>query len=346
MQFTLNFPGGNVDYYMNASASQLLQIAPPHTCVLITDRNVNQFYGETFARYRVLTVKAGERAKTWETVQTLSSKLAELEAHRGTMLIGVGGGVVTDITGLLASIYMRGVSFGFIPTSLLGMVDAAVGGKNGINVGLHKNMLGTVNQPRFILYDTAMLRTLPDVEWSNGFAEIIKYGCIGNPEILQVLQSNNISFYKNRTSELNTLITTCVHQKNQVVLADEKESGLRKILNFGHTAGHALETLYELHHGYAVALGMMVALIASENILQLSPDVRTMVAGILQQYNLPVKFQFDVDQVLHLLRLDKKRNEDNIDFILLEAPGKAVIRPLSFDQIREALQIFADAAKR
>jgi 3-dehydroquinate synthase len=345
MQFTLNFPGGDVDYYMNASASQLLQMAPPHTCVLITDRNVNQYYGETFSRYRVLTVKAGERAKTWETLQTLSAKLAELEVHRNTMLIGIGGGVVTDITGLLASIYMRGVAFGFVPSSLLGMVDAAVGGKNGINVGLHKNMLGTINQPRFILYDTDMLRTLPDPEWSNGFAEIIKYGCIGNVDILHALQVNDIRFYKQKPSELNALITTCVQQKNTVVLADEKETGLRKILNFGHTAGHALETLYELHHGYAVALGMMVALIASEQILQLSPDVREMVAAILQRYNLPVKFQFDVDQVMHTLRLDKKRHDDNIDFILLEAPGQAVIRPLSFDQIRVALQTFADVAK-
>lgn len=342
---TVSFPTGNVDYYLNASCSQLFQLAPAANNIIITDKNINQFYGDLFSTYRVLTIKPGEQSKSWETINTLASKLATFEVHKNTTIIGIGGGVVSDIVGFLASVYMRGVSFAFVPTSLLGMVDAAIGGKNGINVDVHKNMVGTIRQPKFILYDTSFLKTLPDEEWSNGFAEIIKYGCIGDPKILADLDVNNISTFRSKPEKMNELIASCIYQKNTIVVSDEQESGIRKILNFGHTAGHAFETLYQLHHGQAVALGMIVALIASEKHTGLDLGIRVQIVQTLQHYGLPVKLRFDIDKVVQTLRLDKKRNNDTIDFILLEAVGKPVIKSLSFSEIREALQIFADAIK-
>lgn len=342
MHYTLSFPAGPVEYYLNSGYSQLLQLAPLAHSIIITDRNVHRIYGHLFSDYKVLIVEEGERAKTWETIQQLADKLAAFEAHKTTTLIGIGGGVVTDITGFLASIYMRGIPFAFVPTTLLGMVDAAIGGKNGINVGNYKNMLGAIRQPRFILFDTTFLETLPEPEWANAFAEIIKYACIGSNTMFEQLAGSTLTAYKTRPEKSTALIAQCVQQKNEIVMADEQEQHQRKVLNFGHTAGHAFETLYHLKHGQAVGLGMIVALIASEQALNLDTDVRKRFSVLLQQYSLPVSLRFDVEKVLNTLRRDKKRGRETIDFILLESIGSPRIHPLTFEEIGKALQCFAD----
>jgi 3-dehydroquinate synthase len=345
MRYTISFPTGDTEYMLRASYSQLLQVAPVAHSIIITDNNIHRLYGHLFSDYRVLIIDAGASSKTWETIQVLAEKLAQFEAHKKTKLIGIGGGTITDIVGFLASIYMRGVSFAFVPTSLLGMIDASIGGKNGINVGFYKNMLGTIQQPEFILLDTSFLETLPLAEWSNGFAEIIKYGCIKDPSIFHQLSDANLNSYKIRPDKLNALIALCVQHKNEIVLADEQEKDLRKTLNFGHTSGHAFETLYHLDHGQAVAMGMIVALIASEQQLQLSTEIRSQLVQLLNQFGLSTQLRFDVDKVIQTLKRDKKRQQDSIDFILLSSLGKACIHPLSFDEIRQALQFFADAYK-
>ncbi|MDI9320784.1 MAG: 3-dehydroquinate synthase [Phycisphaerales bacterium] len=345
MHYTINFPAGQTDYYLNSSYSQLLQVAPIAHSIIIIDENINRFYGHLFTEYRVLIIESGEEVKTWETIRLLAEKLVQFEAHKTSVLIGIGGGVICDITGFLASIYMRGISFAFVPTTLLAMVDASVGGKNGVNVGFSKNMLGTINQPKFILFDTAFLETLPEQEWSNGFAEIIKYACIGNPHLFEQLAHGTPASFQTKPKSLTLLIDTCVQQKNNIVLADEQEKNLRKTLNFGHTAGHAFETLYHLPHGQAVALGMVVALIASEQTLQLEKDVRQKLLLLLQQYDLPYQLKIDVAKVMQTLKHDKKRNNELVDFILLQSIGEAVIVPLAFDAITAALQAFEDESK-
>lgn len=345
MYYSLTFPSGTTDYYLHASHSQLLQLAPPSRTVIITDLNINKHYGHLFPNYRVLIIKAGERSKSWDTIDSLAARLVDFEVHKTSMLIGIGGGVITDITGFLASVYMRGISVGFIPTSLLAMVDAAIGGKNGINTGVHKNMLGAIRQPRFILFDSSFLPTLPEQEWSNGFAEVIKYGCIGDTGILDDLEQQDLLQLRQQPRQLNRIIASCIDQKNRIILEDEQETGLRKILNFGHTAGHAFEILYQLQHGQAVALGMIVALIASEKVLGLSTEIRLRLVLLLQRYGLPVRLAFDPDKVMQTLKLDKKRNNDGIDFILLEGLGQALIRKLPFDTIWEILHQFAYESK-
>jgi 3-dehydroquinate synthase len=345
MRFSVSFPGGNTEYYLQSGYSQLLQVAPVIHSVIVTDSTVHRLYGHLFSEYRVLIIESGEKHKTWETIQLLAEKLAAFEAHKHTRLVGIGGGMVTDITGFLASVYMRGISCSFVPTTLLAMVDAAIGGKNGINVGLYKNMLGNIRQPGFILYDLSFLESLQEKEWSNGFAEIIKYACIGDPGLFEELSASTLTAYKIRPEKLNALIARCVQQKNQVVLADEQENGVRKLLNFGHTTGHAFETLYHLQHGQAVAFGMIVALIASENILGTTRDIRLQLVRILEQFSLESRLRIDIEKVIDTVKRDKKRKEGNIDFILLTEPGKAIIEPVSFDQVRSALQIFSDEYK-
>ncbi|MGN6567282.1 MAG: 3-dehydroquinate synthase, partial [Flavipsychrobacter sp.] len=230
MQYSLSFPTGEVNYVFDSAAKALNKLADTAKCIFITDTNVAALYPGFFKDHKVIIIPAGEENKSWESIKFLTEQLLQHEAHRGTMLIAAGGGMITDITGFIASIYMRGLSVGYIPTTLLCMVDAAIGGKNGINLELHKNILGTIQQPSFILYDTTFLNTLPDKEWSNGFAEVIKYACLFDAELFELLSLHDIRFYKENSVELEKLIATCVSWKNKIVLADEKERGNRKLL--------------------------------------------------------------------------------------------------------------------
>ena len=344
--FAHTFPSGTVEYHLQASLKKLPELAPPAESILITDENVARLYHDALKGYRVLTVPAGEDSKSWQTIERLAGELASHEAHRKTWLVGVGGGMITDLTGFLASVYMRGMPYAAVPTTLLATVDAAIGGKNGINLGVHKNMLGTVRQPLFILQDTDLLDTLPDEEWSNGFAEIIKYGCISDVRIFNTLSHSDIAFYRKTREALNELIAGCVDVKTKIVNADEEETGVRRILNFGHTAGHAFERMHNLSHGAAVGLGMLVACLVSEKVAGLDPTAKDKLANTLAAYGLPTSLEFNPDEVATLLRTDKKRTDAGIDYVVMESLGKVRVENLPFGVIEEALQSFADAGHR
>lgn len=344
MQYSLSFPTGEVNYIFSNATEALANLMDKDNCIFITDVNLTALYPTFFEGYKKIVLPAGETNKTWENVKIVAEQLLEYEAHRNTLLIGIGGGVVTDITGFIASIYMRGIAFGYVPTSLLGMADAAIGGKNGVNMEFHKNILGTIQQPKFILYDVAFLKTLPDEEWSNGFAEIIKYACLFDDDLYRELHQHTIDFYKQNDQALEQLIAKCADWKNKTVLADEKEQNSRKLLNFGHTAGHAIETLYNLPHGHAVALGMIVACIVSEKVCGLDKKAKESLIELLLKYNLPVRLSINPERIMEILIMDKKRNRDNIDFIVLNKIGEAAIKTLSFDIIQQALVSFAHAS--
>lgn len=330
-----HFSNSSVDYYFNGSFSRLKEIVEKKRTILITDENVLAAQEKKFKNWKTIVIKAGEQFKNQQTVDSVIEQLIELEADRNTILIGFGGGVVTDITGYVASIYMRGISFGFVPTSLLAMVDASIGGKNGIDVGVYKNMVGIICQPSFLLLDAALLQTLPENEWKNGFAEIIKHASIKDVAMFKNLEENNLDFYKKRKNELNALIHRNALLKTRVVQQDEFEKGDRKLLNFGHTLGHALENQYELSHGEAIAIGMAFASSLSQKINGFKNADR--IVGLLNQYGLPTAFEFDKDKVIEVLKMDKKKTKDSINFILLEKIGKAYIQPISIHQLYENL---------
>ena len=344
----ISFPSGVVDYIFLAkdelkksSFEDLAASYDKQHIIIVTNDHIASLYEPLFKGYKMLVMPAHESSKDLHTIGTLSRQLLEMEAGRNTLLIGVGGGVVTDITGFLASVYMRGVAFGFVPTSLLGMVDAAVGGKNGVNLGLNKNLLGTVTQPKFILYDVGFLQTLPGVEWSNGFAEIIKCACIFDAGLFDELAAQHISYYKHDGDALKKLIEKSVGWKNKTVVADEKETGVRKLLNFGHTAAHAIENLYELPHGKAVAIGMVIACMVSERITGLGNASTERLKKLLQQYHLPVSLSINAPKAMEILRMDKKRKDELIDYIVLEKIGQGAIRSLPFNVIEKALAEYA-----
>lgn len=337
MQYSVSFPGGTVQYVYDSPFALPAHLGKQH-CIIITDQNLAGIYHNLLSSYKTIAIPAGEPHKTWETASMLAQELLQMEAHRKSFIIGLGGGLITDITGFIASVYMRGVPFGFVPTTLLGMVDAAIGGKNGVNHGLQKNLLGTVNHPDFIHYDTAFLKTLPETEWSNGFAEIIKYACLFDPEMFGELEQHNIHHYQQNQEALLNLIQRCADWKNKIVQEDENETGQRKLLNFGHTAGHALETLYHLPHGYAVALGMLIACELSEISTGLPNDTRKRLYNLLKQYGLPVNVKYISADVMQVLKMDKKRNTETIDYILLQDIGSPALLPLSFQIIQQALE--------
>ena len=338
----ITFPSGAVtEYHFDAAQSDLRRLAPPGETIVITDETVARLHGDGLKAYRVLTFPAGEQHKTLNTIAALTIQLIEAGAHRGTTLLGIGGGVVTDITGYLAASFMRGVPVAFVPTTLLGQVDAAIGGKNGVNVGLHKNMLGTIRQPKAVFFDIAYLTTLPDEQWSNGFAEIIKYGLIADARILTALEDKNVSFFQKHPEQLGELIAGCADIKSKIVHADEAEESLRRILNFGHTAGHAFETLYDLPHGQAVGLGMRVAAGLSMQHKELNEETGVQLKRLLEQFGLPTTLAYNADDVMQLLLTDKKRNSAGLNYVLLEKPGVAVTQVLQPDEIRAGLAVVA-----
>jgi 3-dehydroquinate synthase len=231
---------------------------------------------------------------------------------------------------------MRGLRFGFIPTSILGLVDASVGGKNGIDVGEYKNMVGVIRQPAFILHDMVFLNSLPQVQWENGFAEIIKHGCIKDAAMFAQLENTSLRTYRGRQKSICKLVQRNAVLKTKVVLSDEFEKGDRRLLNFGHTLGHAIETQYELLHGQAIAIGMTYACHISEQLTGFRQTER--VVRLLEKYNLPTYADFNKEKVFNILKMDKKRERTVMNYVLLEKIGKGVVKSVSLSQLEKIIQ--------
>ncbi len=334
---------GKVDIYLDASFNLLTKLVDKKNAVIVTDENIFSKHRAKFKNWNVITLKPGEQYKIQLTADAIIEQLIEFQADRSTTLIGVGGGVITDLTGYVASIYMRGIRFGFVPTTLLAMVDASIGGKNGVDVGAYKNLVGSIRQPSFLLYDYSFLKTLPEMEWSNGFAEIIKHACIFDNRLFDLLKNYSLDKIKKDKKLLASIVAKNVSLKLAVVKKDEFEKGDRKLLNFGHTLGHALETQYDLTHGQAVALGMVFAAWLSEKIIGLkkSPEI----IQVLGQYKLPTFASFDADRVFNVLVMDKKRVSNTMHFILLNRIGKGVVHPIKLNQLQKHVSTYKQLNK-
>jgi 3-dehydroquinate synthase len=332
-----NFSGKTVAYYFDAEFSFLEEIVSKEQAILVTDENVFAAAKEKFDGWRTIVIKAGEQYKQQATVDLIVQQLVDQEADRNSTVIGVGGGVVTDITGYAASIYMRGVRFGFVPTTILAMVDASIGGKNGVDVGQYKNLVGLIKQPDFLLFDYSLLATLPQEQWINGFAEVIKHACIKDAGMFDLLGKHVIGDFQTDTALLAALIERNVHIKTTVVLNDEFEKGDRKLLNFGHTLGHAIENVYQLLHGHAISIGMMTAAAISGKLNGFSIEDMQRLKELLERYQLPTEKAFEKDKVWNLLKMDKKRASSEMNFILLNKIGEAVVKPIPLVQLEQLI---------
>lgn len=329
----VSFSSSSTTFYFAYGISHLKEFVDVNQSIFLVDENVLAQHQKRFKDWKVIPVKPGEKYKTQATVDSIIKQLIQLGADRKTTLIGVGGGVVTDIAGYVASIFMRGIKFGFVPTTILSLVDASIGGKNGIDVGVYKNMVGTINQPSFILHDLVFLNSLPEIEWRNGFAEIIKHACIKDATMFAALESNNFKKYRSNKILLCDLIQRNALLKTNVVIKDEFETGDRKLLNFGHTFGHAIENTYKLSHGYAVAVGMVMACMISEKYQNFKDTNR--VVKLIKKYGLPVHQSYNAKKVIDIMKADKKKVKDVINYVLLQKIGKAVAQPIPISEIED-----------
>jgi 3-dehydroquinate synthase len=277
-----------------------------------------------------LLLPDGEAHKTWATLHDVLTRLLEQKAQRSTTIIALGGGVVGDIAGFAAAIYQRGIPFVQIPTTLLAQVDSSVGGKTGVNHALGKNMIGAFHQPRAVLVDTECLSTLPDRELAAGIAEVVKYGAIRSRGFFEWLESNVDALVARDALSLTHAIAESCRIKAEIVAADERESGERALLNFGHTFGHAIENAVGYGawlHGEAVAAGMVLAAGLSRRVTGLAATEVERLTRVLDRVRLPVRPPpIPYDRWLELIARDKKASGGAVRFVLLETLGRAILR--------------------
>lgn len=300
------------------------------------------------ARHRevhVVVLPDGEAHKTWASLNLIFDALLSKACDRKTVLYALGGGVVGDMTGFAAACYMRGVPFVQVPTTLLAQVDSSVGGKTAINHPLGKNMIGAFYQPQRVICDLSTLHTLPKRELSAGLAEVIKYGPIFDMDFLSWVEREMPSLVKLEASALAHAVQRSCEIKAEVVGFDERESGLRAILNFGHTFGHAIEAGMGYGawlHGEAVGAGMVMAAHLSQRLGMVETAFVQRLTGIVAQAGLPVtgpvlEANTNAERYMSLMRLDKKSEAGDIRFVLIDGPGKAVVRSAADDAVAAVL---------
>ncbi|MEA1991494.1 MAG: 3-dehydroquinate synthase [Thermodesulfobacteriota bacterium] len=327
---------------------------PAPRYIIITDSNVEDYLGADLikllgqggVRVELLSFAAGEESKNMDTVVDLARRMIDLGADRQTAILALGGGVVGDVAGFLASIYMRGVPLVQIPTTLLAQVDSSVGGKTGVDLPEGKNLLGTFYQPGRVYADIGVLTTLPQAEIRNGLAEVVKYGMIQSPELFDFLEEKWWDIINLEPHVTAHIVFSSCSIKADVVSADEREGDLRRILNFGHTVGHAVEAAahYQIPHGEAVSMGMVVvSRISVAKGLMPEGDLERL-CRLLDRLNLPkeIPANLSAEELMDLLRHDKKAKSGRPHFVLSRGIGQILITD---DVSREELAVAIGASR-
>ena len=328
-------PYTNTSIYFDDSFSSLVKYIDLDfsNIFLIVDSNIYDLHPKNFHEYKnILVVESVEDSKSLTYIDTLIDKLILLGCNRSSFIVGVGGGVISDIAGFVASIYMRGVRFGFVPTTLLSITDASIGGKNGVNFKGIKNIIGTINEPEFLLIDFSFLETLSDFELSNGYSEIIKHACISSNKLFSLLENVEIDCKKNSFKEI---LKDSIKIKISVINNDLNEKNSRKLLNFGHTFGHAIEAKYKISHGEAISLGIILATDISIKFGYLNDNSAIVrITNLLNKFNLPTDIQcYNKESLLYYITKDKKSKGKYIDFVVLNSIGNAEVKSILIDKI-------------
>ncbi len=346
-QLTLTGSAGKSDILISpglrqTAATQCARFFSPSRVHIVTDSQVAPLYLDQVAGQFQLPVSttvlpAGEAHKRLSSVETIYHDMTGAGMTRKDLVIALGGGVVGDVAGFAAATFLRGVPLCQIPTTLLAQVDSSVGGKTGVDLPEGKNLVGAFYQPRLVLIDPDSLSSLPDAVLTDGMAEVVKYGCIKNRGILDMLR---MPHYQDHIDEL---IYECVKIKRDVVEVDEHDTGLRMILNFGHTIGHAVEKLgdYTAYtHGQAVAIGMVAAMKVSQA-LGAHNDLDDYLSALLEELGLPTTLPYGPEEIFQALLSDKKKMGDTMNFILVRSLGRAEIQKIAVDELHAILQSIA-----
>jgi 3-dehydroquinate synthase len=345
------------DGLLDHLGTHVAQMAPHAPAVIVSNKVVLRLYGRRALRSlkaagiasTVITVPDGEQAKSMKWLGAILDDLVRRRCERDTCLIALGGGVVGDLAGFAASAYLRGIPLVQVPTTLLSQVDASIGGKTAVNHRLGKNLIGTFYQPKLVLIDPGLLRSLPVREYRAGMAEVIKYGAIEDAGFFEFLEHNMASVMNQEPASMARVLRTSCAIKAAIVSADEREGDRRRVLNFGHTLGHALETVSSYRrykHGETVAIGMVAAAGLAVTLGLTDRAVRDRVSRVVKLAGLPAAVpRYPVASLMRAMRQDKKVQLQQIYFVLPTEIGKVMIRPVDHDVIRRFLAGERDAGR-
>lgn len=323
--------------YIGPTSDILPGVLPEGRVVVVSDATIDRLYHPMLAPYDTVLIGLGESIKTLQTVESIYRRFIELGVDRSTFVLGIGGGIVTDVTGFAAATYMRGLDFGFVSTTLLGQVDASVGGKNGVNVDGYKNMAGTFSQPRFVVCDPGMLRTLSDREFRAGLAEVVKAAVIADAGLFARIEATTFDALRSDTLRSDTdlltdAVSASIRVKADIVERDERESGDRRKLNLGHTLAHAIEKCTNrLNHGEAVAVGTALIADASVKLGVLTAEDRDRIAGVLKKLGFDLTPPVDVKRLLKEVGKDKKNEDGMLRIVVPIGIGDCDVRPMKMD---------------
>ena len=318
------------------SVSELLpRLLPDKRVVVVSDTNIDRHYHTLVNRYEHVLIGLGEASKTLVTADAIYKKFISMGVDRSTFVLAIGGGIVTDVAGFVASTYMRCVEFGFVSTSLLGQVDASVGGKNGVNVDGYKNMVGTFTQPRFVICDVGMLRTLPEREVRTGMAEVIKAGIIADEELFSKLELTPLAELTKNPDLLGEVVYRAIKVKADIVERDEREHGDRRKLNLGHTLAHAIEkSSSKMNHGEAVAVGLSLISDAAARRGLLSAADKERICSLLQRTGFDLTPPVAMRVLLKAVSKDKKSEGDVLNVVFPTAIGACEVVPMPLEEFR------------
>ena len=334
---TINTNSGQSNILIGESLQNLQRYVPAVRPIIITDVNIGKLYHLDSMAAEVIVIGTGEEIKTLATVEDIYSQLISWGADRSAFIVGIGGGIVCDIAGFVASTYLRGVRFGFVATTLLAQVDAAIGGKNGVNFERYKNMVGLFQQPEFVICDPEVLKTLPQKEIACGLAEIVKHAAIADPDLFAYLERHAEDILELESRAVKKVVSASVRIKASIIRRDETEKGERRILNFGHTFGHAIEFATGVPHGEAVSLGMVYASNLSFKRGLLTDAENQRLRVLLNDLHLPTRFNSKTEGVAEAIGKDKKRADVRIHFVLLNGIGNAVVEQIAVEELKETL---------
>lgn len=336
---TLKFKGrsGTCQILIGESFENIGKYCDKEKTIILVDSNVNRLHSQKFSGMRTIIIDAGENSKSHENAANLCRRLLELGADRKTFILCIGGGVVCDLGGFVASTFMRGIKFAYVPTTLLAQADAAIGGKNGINLDHYKNIIGTFTQPKFCLVDTDFLSTLPQNELSNGLAEIIKHGIISDPKLLDFIEKNHSAIFSRDKKTLLRLVEQSIKIKAKIAGADELEAGQRALLNFGHTVGHAIEKVTGIEHGKAIAIGMVAEARLSALKCGFAQKDTERIMHVLKIAGLPTVTDAEPQNLVLAMKKDKKNADGQIRAVVLKKLGSAKLAPAGENELLWAL---------
>jgi len=325
-------------------AGELIKnVFPKGKIAIITDDTVELLYASKlieslktsgFLDIFVFSFPHGEKSKNYKTLIEITEFLAEKNLTRSDLLIALGGGVVGDICGFAASIYLRGIKFVQIPTTFLAAIDSSVGGKTAVNLNAGKNLIGSFYQPELVICDPELIDTLDDIYFDDGVAEAIKYGAIMDKDLFELFENGDMK------QNLEKIIVRCVELKNIVVTQDEFDLGLRQLLNFGHTIGHSIEKCsgFKITHGHAVAIGMAIITRGSHKLGITPKEDAQRLENLIKKYGLPTECEFDTEALYSPAVSDKKRTYGDITVIVMKEIGKCVLHKIPIEKLKELIE--------